>query len=121
MVVIDQKKVLSTHFCQRAKLDPLGQSIMLVENAGLLLSAAVPILLIPYLLGAVIPALRLRWYTSGFPVINKLKGEWSDKPAVKRIARDMKAWIQKGYGKVGNAASLSHELKQDQSLIESIV
>lgn len=51
--------------------------------------------------------LRLRWYTSGFPVINKLKGEWSDKPAVKRIARDMKAWIQKGYYKVGNAGSLS--------------
>ncbi|KAK3347609.1 cytochrome P450, partial [Neurospora tetraspora] len=72
---------------------------MLVENAGLLLSAAVPILLLPYLLGAVISTLRLRWYTSGFPVINKLKGEWSDKPAVKRIARDMKAWIQKGYYK----------------------
>ncbi|KAK3951302.1 cytochrome P450 [Pseudoneurospora amorphoporcata] len=72
---------------------------MLVENAGLLLSAAVPILLLPYLLGAVISTLRLRWYTSGFPVINKLKGEWSDTPAVKRIARDMKAWIQKGYYK----------------------
>ena len=80
---------------------------MLVENAGLLLSAAIPILLLPYFLGAAITTLRLRWYTSGFPVINKLKGEWSDKPAVKRIARDMKAWIQKGYYKVGNAGSLS--------------
>jgi hypothetical protein len=90
---------------------------MLVENAGLFLSAAVPIIVLPYLLGAVISTLRLRWYTSGFPVINKLKGEWSDQPAVKRIARDMKAWLQKGYSKV-RTQGLTIETK---SLIDSLV
>lgn len=73
---------------------------MFYNNLSLILSAAVPAILLPWLLSVALPGLRLRWKTSHIPIINKEKGEWLDTQAVKRCASNMNAILQEGYKKV---------------------
>ncbi len=72
-------------------------------NRGPILLTAVSVILLSYFLSCVLPDLRLKWKTSHIPVINKEKGEWSDKKAVQRCAGNANGILQEGYKK----ASLS--------------
>lgn len=75
---------------------------MLVENIGPFLWTALPIILLSSFINLVLPALRVKWHSSYFPIVNKRKDEWFDTNAVKRCASSAPELLREGYEKVGS-------------------
>lgn len=69
-------------------------------NASVLLYTAVSTLLLTYALSIVLPSIRLKRKLAHFPVINKLKGEFSNKNAVERCSKNAGGILKEGYEKV---------------------
>lgn len=69
-------------------------------NASVLLYTAVSSLLLTYALSIVLPSIRLKRKLAHFPVINKLKGEFSNKNAVERCSKNAGGILKEGYEKV---------------------
>lgn len=80
----------------------LQQSQTLFEggNASVFFYTALSTLLLSYTLSIVLPGLRLKRKLAQFPIINKKKGEFSNKNAVERCSKNAGGILREGYEKV---------------------
>ena len=77
-----------------------AQTLFEGSNASVLLYTAVSTLLLTYTLSIVLPDLRLKRKLAHFPIINKLKGEFSNKNAVERCSKNAGGILREVYEKV---------------------
>jgi hypothetical protein len=77
-----------------------AQTLLEGGNASVLLYTAVSTLLLTYALSIVLPGLRLKRKLAHFPIINKKKGEFSNKNAVERCSKNAGGILKEGYEKV---------------------
>ena len=83
-----------------------AQTLFEDRNASVLLYTAVSTLLLTYTLSIVVPGLRLKRKLAHFPIINKLKGEFSNKNAVERCSKNAGGILREGYEKVWQRRAL---------------
>lgn len=81
-------------------LQQQAQTLLEGSNASVLFYTAVSTLLLTYVLSIALPGFRLKRRLAHFPVINKLKGEFSNKNAVERCSKNAGGILREGYEKV---------------------
>lgn len=77
-----------------------AQTLFESSNTSVLLFTAVSTLLLTYTLSIVLPGFRLKRKLAHFPIINKAKGEFSNKNAVERCSKNAGGILKEGYEKV---------------------
>jgi hypothetical protein len=81
-------------------LQQQAQTLFEGSNASVLFYTAVSTLLLTYTLSILLPGIRLKRKLAHFPVINKAKGEFSNKNAVERCSKNAGEILREGYEKV---------------------